>query len=112
MILMKSVETVEKQNILIEYAYHKYYETLLSYVYKRIKDYEESRDIVHDIFIRMIGMKNVLYKTTLKRLLFTIAQNIIIDKSRQISRETNILSYIKSQKVYEDLFPESLWDYR
>lgn len=77
-------------NEIISEAYRTYRGSLLGYVSSRINDSEEARDIVQDVFVRLLTC-DVVASETVKSLCYTIACNIVIDHIRR---------HYKRQEVY------------
>ncbi|MBO5026226.1 MAG: sigma-70 family RNA polymerase sigma factor [Bacteroidaceae bacterium] len=79
---------------LIASAFETYRPSLMSYVFYRIKDKDECEDIVQDVFLNLLEVGDTVCAATVKSFLFTIAQNIIIDRLRRNMKRMEIYSYI------------------
>ena len=55
---------------------------LLYYVMKRINNYEDARDITHDVFLRMMEYGGTLGRDSVNNFMFTVAHNLVIDYLR------------------------------
>lgn len=84
----------DNRKLLIASAFVEHRSSLMSYVLYRIKDMEESEDIVQDVFLKLLEVGDVVCPATIKSFLFTIAQNIIVDRLRRTMKRTEIYSYI------------------
>jgi RNA polymerase sigma factor (sigma-70 family) len=70
------------QNELIAEAFNQYHEALVGYINRRINDMNQSEDIAQDVFLRLLEYPSMLRKETIKSFIFTIAQNRIVDLTR------------------------------
>ncbi|MCM1312948.1 MAG: sigma-70 family RNA polymerase sigma factor [Bacteroides sp.] len=79
---------------LIASAFETYKSSLMNYVFYRIKDKEECEDIVQDVFLHLLEVGDTVCATTVRSFIFTIAQNIIIDRLRRNMKRVEVYSYI------------------
>lgn len=87
---------------------------ILYYVLKRINNYEDARDITHDVFIRMLEYGSTLCEKTVRSFMFTIARNLVIDYLRHFQKKQEVNIYMMeisseydnssdSMVIYDDL---------
>lgn len=72
----------EKTNEILGCYYKEHREQLTAFVLNRVGDEEESRDIVQDIFLRLLCSDKMISTVTLPCLVYTMARNIISDRWR------------------------------
>ena len=91
MTIKKAVKIKEKD---IEEIYEKYKNQIFAYIYLKIRNKEESEDILSKTFIKFIrySKKKDIYMESIKPLLYKIASNIIIDHFRK-KKIIKILSF-------------------
>lgn len=78
---------------IIEKAFMVHRNALINYVSCRINDRSEAEDIVQDTFIRLMDY-DVITEATVNNLLFTIANNIVIDRLRRHYKSQEVYSYV------------------
>lgn len=83
-----------KRRTIVDEAYRKYREMLVVYVNKRIHDMEDSEDIVQDAFIKILNIEDMICETTVKSLVFTAVQNLLVDRLRRRVRKSKAYSYL------------------
>lgn len=83
------MELTEK-NTVIEKAYIKYYSEVFRYVYTKIKEVEDSKDLMHDIFLKLLEYNSVLIEDTIKNIIYVIAHNIVIDYYKKKHDSLNV----------------------
>jgi RNA polymerase sigma factor (sigma-70 family) len=79
---------------LISEAFTMYKDVLEGYINRRIKNTDESKDILQDVFLKLLEYKDMLCEDSLKSFIFTIAQNKIVDHLRRGQKKNAIHSYI------------------
>jgi len=84
---------MDTKNQIIAKAYEKYNQRVISYVHCRIKDSEEAFDIMQDVFVRVLDF-DIVCEETVKSLIFTIANSIVIDHIRRHYKRQEVYSYI------------------
>ena len=77
---------------IIAKAFEEHRDALINYVSCRINDRSEAEDIVQDAFIRLMDY-DVVSDVTVKNLVFTIANNIVIDHLRRHYKRQEVYSY-------------------
>lgn len=82
---------------IIAQAFTAYQEALLRYVSARINNAEEARDIVQDVFVRLLSY-DVVATETVKSLCYTIAGNIVIDHIRRYYKRQEVYTYYKESE--------------
>ena len=78
---------------IIAKAFEEHRDALINYVSCRINDRNEAEDIVQDTFIRLMDY-DVITEATVKNLVFTIANNIVIDHLRRHYKRQEVYSYV------------------
>lgn len=63
-------------------AFDLYYENLKSFIYYKTGDIALTEDLVQDVFIKVWEKRNEIDPNSLKGLLFTIANNLVLDHFR------------------------------
>jgi RNA polymerase sigma-70 factor, ECF subfamily len=94
-----------------ELIFHKYYNVLLSYCIKFIKNREEAKEIVNDTFVKLWENRaNIKDVSSLKPYLFQIVHNLSINHlKRSLRRTTIVLESFDLDNVefaYNEYFPE------
>ncbi len=79
---------------LIASAFETYKSSLMNYVFYRIKDKEESEDIVQDVFLNLLEIGDTVCAATVKSFLFTIARNLVVDRLRRSMKRAEVYSYM------------------
>ncbi|WP_291558849.1 sigma-70 family RNA polymerase sigma factor [Bacteroides sp.] len=95
---MESMTTLNFE--LIEYSYKEYRKPLYIYLCKALGDDEEARDMVQDVFLKLIDYRGMLRQDTVKSFIFTIARNLILDYHRRYSVIKEFNSY--NSYIYEE----------
>lgn len=72
-----------RQDELIALTYSRLSESLLCYVYRRIGDVEESRDIVQDVFEYLMKPGLLISAQTVNKYVYTIAHSMVVDWMRR-----------------------------
>lgn len=95
-------------------CYLQYRNVLRRYISSRIFHSFEAEDITQDVFIRLWEYRTFVNRETIRPLLFTMAQNLIIDKIRRHYKKEDFVSYIYNVQevnrnaVEEDVFAHEL----
>ena len=80
-------------------VYDQYFESLRSFLYYKTGDIYFSEDLVQEVFIKVWGKRADIKKETIKNLLYTIANNLMINrlKHRQVvmSHQNNTMAMNK-----------------
>lgn len=84
----------EKTVNLVSETYIRYKEHLLYYVFRRIGDYEDARDITHDVFLRMMEYGGMPRPDTVKSFMFTVARNLVTDYMRRMAVRQEACAYM------------------
>ena len=74
-------------------AFSLYSKVIYHYVKNRINDEAESEDISQDVFVRLMDC-DIIYPGSVKSLLFTIANNLVVDYLRRYYKRQDIYSYV------------------
>ncbi|MCQ2128019.1 MAG: sigma-70 family RNA polymerase sigma factor [Bacteroidaceae bacterium] len=99
---------MQARHFLITEAFNVYSSALHHYICNRINDKEEASDILQDTFVRLLDC-DVICKESLKSLLFTIANNLVIDHIRRHYKRQEIYSYMyDAMKEKHALTPEQV----
>lgn len=72
----------EKTNEILGCYYKEHREQLTAFVFNRVGDEEESRDIVQDVFLRLLRSDKMISPVTLPCLVYTMARNMVSDRWR------------------------------
>ena len=78
---------------IITKAFEEHRTSLINYVSCRINDHDMAEDVVQDTFIRLMDY-DVISEVTVKNLVFTIANNIVIDHIRRHYKRQEVYSYV------------------
>lgn len=73
---------MESNNAIIAKAYKDYSRRVCAYIRRRIKDADEAQDIMQDVFLRLLDCQ-IICEATIQNLIFTIANNLVIDRLRR-----------------------------
>lgn len=84
---------METKNQIIAQAFQDYSQRIQAYIRCRINDAEEAADIMQDVFVRLLDYDIVCQKTV-RSLVFTIANNLVIDHIRRHYKRQEVYSYI------------------
>jgi RNA polymerase sigma-70 factor, ECF subfamily len=64
--------------------YYEYYEALFKFLWRKTRDYDTSKDLVQELFLRVWkNRENINYNESVKSYLFTSANNLAIDHLRK-----------------------------
>lgn len=100
-------------------AYDQYFESLRAFLYYKTFDKELSEDLVQEVFIKVWEKRKEIRKETLKSLLYTIANNLLINHVNHLkvvqshANEINEAASINSQSpqfLYEEKEFERLFN--
>lgn len=68
--------------------YYRYYQTMFNFLWRRTHDFEGSKDLAQELFIRLWkNRENLDPKQSLRAYLYRIANNLAIDSLRKKARE-------------------------
>ncbi|RKR82069.1 RNA polymerase sigma-70 factor (ECF subfamily) [Mucilaginibacter gracilis] len=85
--------------------YHRYQASTYVFTYRRMRDREAAKDIVHELFLKVWTMRQELkIKSTLAGYLYTAAKNSVL---KAISHEQVAERYIDSFQHYIDTFSDT-----
>lgn len=84
---------MEQRNEIIANAYKEFGGRIYAYIHCRISDEEEAADIMQDVFMRMLDC-DVVCADTVRSLVFTIANNLVIDHIRRHYKRQEVYSYV------------------
>lgn len=84
---------MQKPDIISE-SFTRYKDVLEGYINRRIKDTDRSKDILQDVFLKLLEYKDLLCVDSMKSFIFTIAQNKIVDYLRREQKKNEIHSYL------------------
>lgn len=87
-------KTTIENTPLIEAAYLNLRQPLFFFFRKHITDEEVCRDLVQDVFLRLLEYGQMVGKTTIQQFVFTIARNLMFDHLRRSFVEESATSYI------------------
>lgn len=88
-----------KETRLVTEMYEKHKGALLGYIERRIRCSEEAEDMVQDVFVRMLELRNMICEATAESFAYTIARNLVIDHVRRRNRKNEIQSYLYDRQV-------------
>lgn len=84
---------MESNEMIVSDAFRLYSKAIFSYIHNRINNAAESEDIVQDVFLRLMEC-DIIYANSVKSLLFTIANNLVVDHIRRYYKRQEVYSYI------------------
>ena len=87
------MKTIHSNHDLIAGVYEDMHEEIRRYIAIRIKDDDEAKDLCQDVFLRLFDY-DILAKETIRRFVYTIARNIVIDHLRHHAMKQTYTSYI------------------
>ncbi len=90
--------TKTKENIIASY-YTCHYEELKNYVGSRLQYSAETEDLVQNVFVRLLQMKQMITPVTLPSLTYTIAHNLISDYWRHKKKTEEYEHFIKKSNT-------------
>ena len=85
--------TDKSQCIIID-SYTKYYSRVVDSIAYRINNRCEAEDLAQDVFVRLLGYRQMLCEETVKYFIFTIARNIVTDYLRRYYKTREISSFL------------------
>ena len=80
-------------NQIIAKAYEEYSQCILAYIRCRINDDEEAADIMQDVYVRLLEL-DIVSADTVRSLIFTVANNLVIDHIRRYYKRQEVYSYV------------------
>lgn len=80
---MKAKCDIENSQQAFELFYAKYFNVICAYIAYRIPHKYEAEDLAQDVFVRLLECGQVINRATIGSFLFTIARNLVLDKSRR-----------------------------
>lgn len=87
-----------RNNNLIADTYHLYHQKIVSYIGYRIGDTDEAEDMAQDVFVRLLEYRQMVCPETVRNLVYTIAQNLVVDYIRHHYKKQEVYSYIYDMK--------------
>lgn len=87
------MKTIHSNHDLIAGVYENMHEEIRRYIAIRIKDDDDAKDLCQDVFLRLFDY-DILAKETIRRFVYTIARNIVIDHLRHHAMKQTYTSYI------------------
>lgn len=87
------MKTIHSNHDLIADVYVDMHEEIRRYIAIRIKDDDDAKDLCQDVFLRLFDY-DILAKETIRRFVYTIARNIVIDHLRHHAMKQTYTSYI------------------
>ena len=75
------MKTIHSNHDLIADVYEDMHDEIRRYIAIRIKDDDDAKDLCQDVFLRLFDY-DILAKETIRRFVYTIARNIVIDHLR------------------------------
>lgn len=82
---------------LIARSYENYRCQLMHYIGYYITDKDDTEDLVQDVFLRLMGCRQMLREETVKVFIFTIARHLLTDYLRRYYKKQEITSYLYNQ---------------
>ncbi len=82
-----------RQDNLIAEAYRSSQAALCGYICKRIGSHADAEDLTQEVFVRLLEYNTLLNETTVVRLLYSIARNLVIDYLRRHARSRAAAEY-------------------
>ncbi|MDB4584064.1 RNA polymerase sigma-70 factor [Draconibacterium sp.] len=93
--------------------YHKYSQKLFSFSFSLLKNEEDSKGIVQEVFLRVWSKRKEINSTkSFKSFLFTISYNLIIDHLRVKLKDTEYQKFLKDYFNASSISPSSYTDYK
>lgn len=89
-------------NSLIERFYTDHRDELLAFVSSRLGGSEESKDIVQNVFLRLLTSDKMITAITLPALVYTMARNLISDYYRRRQTHEEFEHFIKGSSAEDD----------
>lgn len=93
---------------LIVEAFEEYHSQLFSYIRCKISNKDDVEDLLQDTFLNLLCYEDVLYKDTIKSLIFITAKNLVTDYLRRFYKKQEITLYMMETSSIENDFSESL----
>ncbi len=99
------VKSLKKGDVLaFDTIYKLYSQKLYGFVLKYIKDKEDGKEIVQEVFIKIWEVRDKIdLYSSFESFLFTIAYNTTINLLRKKANETKYLNYLKSIQNFESI---------
>ena len=85
--------TALRQDSLIAEAYRSSRAALCGYICSRIGSHTDAEDLTQEVFVRLLEYNTLLSETTVVRLLYAIARNLVIDYLRRHARSRAAAEY-------------------
>ena len=83
--------------------YSRLYKPLYFFIFTRLKDDELSKDLLQDVFLKFWNNRDTLVpEKSIKSLLYTISNNLIIDQTRKSSSSNLRLTDLNETEEIED----------
>jgi RNA polymerase sigma-70 factor, ECF subfamily len=99
----------EKLNISVKELYEEYSDDILRYSFSIVRNYEEAKDIVQEVFTRHLESEESFKgQCSLKTWLFVIARNLCYSRRRNKSFHNTRIEGDISEKNYADSFDLSI----
>ncbi|MBO5314436.1 MAG: sigma-70 family RNA polymerase sigma factor [Prevotella sp.] len=94
---------------IIENYYERHYSDLYTFVNIRIQDPDEAKDIVQNVFMRLLSCNKMITTVTLPNLVYTIARNLICDYWRH-KRSVHEYVYYINKSANREYSLYSVWE--
>jgi len=99
---------MRSNDTIIAKAFADHSASLALHICARIQDMEEAKDMVQEVFLRLLGME-LITEETVKSLCYTIANNLVIDYIRRHYKREEVYSYWYDQvEQSHSLTPEQI----
>lgn len=90
--------------------YYRYYQTMFNFLWRRTHDFEGSKDLAQELFIRLWkNRENLDPKQSLRSYLYRIANNLAIDSLRKKAREQS--TFVHDQDIVATTDPDENIDF-
>lgn len=83
------------QNDIVADYYTRFYEDIKNFVGSKLHYADETEDIVQNTFVRLLQMKQMITPATLRSLVYTIANNLILDYWRHKKKAEEYEHFIR-----------------
>lgn len=90
--IMKS--SSDASYLLVDRTYRECRDSVYRYILRKVECEEDSRDLTHDAFLRLLEYRRMLNEETVRHFLFTIARNLATDWLRRHCRHQEISAYL------------------
>lgn len=108
--LLQQLQTRNTRLAAFDSIYKLYNKQIFMAALKIVRDHQVAEDVVHDVFVRLLKMKEYNGIEKLEPYLFTLCRNVSIDYLNSLNRKKAVEERYSSTLSINDLHPSARFD--